>query len=134
MMEVDSPREICKGSWASLTSTKSLRSNGGCRHCYDAEPLERLRHSMSTTIEAVYEQGVLRLSRPIDLADGTRVDVIVIASHPERRPVKPDEPGPRKKTPAEIMSDIAARPMESSPDGFSGEDHDQVLYGGDEPR
>ncbi len=32
-----------------------------------------------------------------------------------------------------IMSDIAAMPMESSPDGFSGEDQDQVLYGGDEP-
>jgi hypothetical protein len=27
------------------------------------------------------------------------------------------------------MSEIAAMPMESSPDGFSGEDHDQVLYG-----
>ena len=26
----------------------------------------------TTTIEAVYEQGVLRLSRPIDLAEGTR--------------------------------------------------------------
>ena len=86
---------------------------------------------MSTTIEAVYEQGVLRLSRPIDLADGTRVDVIVIASHPALTPVMPDEPGPRKRTRAETMSDIAAMPMESSPDGFSGEDHDQVLYGGD---
>jgi len=62
---------------------------------------------MSTTIEAVYEQGVLRLSRPIDLADGTRVDVIVIASHPALTPVMPDEPGPRKRTPAETMSDIA---------------------------
>ena len=50
------------------------------------------------------------------------VDVIVIASHPALTPVIPDEPGPRKKTPAEIMSEIAAMPMESSPDGFSGED------------
>ena len=89
---------------------------------------------MSTSIEAVYEQGVLRLSRPIDLPNGTRVAVIVIASHPELTPEMPDEPGPRKRTPAEIMSEVAAMPMESSPDGFSGEDHDQVLYGGDEPR
>jgi len=29
--------------------------------------------------------------------------------------------------PAEIISEIAAMPMESSPDGFSGEDHGQVL-------
>jgi len=85
---------------------------------------------MSTMIEAVYEQGVLRLSRPIDLADGTRVDVIVIASHPAFTPVMPGEPGPGKRTPAEIMSEIAAMPMESSREGFSGEDHDRVLYGG----
>jgi hypothetical protein len=32
------------------------------------------------------------------------------------------------------MSEIAAMPMESSPDGFSGEDPDRVLYRGDEPR
>ena len=89
---------------------------------------------MSTTIEAIYEQGVLRLSRPIDLADGTRVDVIVIASHTTLTPVMPGESGPGKRTPAEIMSEIAAMPMESSPDGFSGEDHDRILYGGDEPR
>jgi predicted DNA-binding antitoxin AbrB/MazE fold protein len=91
-----------------------------------------LRHFISTTIEAVYEQGVFRLSRPIDLADGTRVDLIVIASHPAE--LLPGEPVPGKKTPAEIMAEIAAMPMESSPDGFSGEDHDRILYGGDQPR
>jgi hypothetical protein len=48
--------------------------------------------------------------------------------------VMPRESGPGKRTPAEIMAEIAAMPMESSPDGFSGEDHDRVLYGGDEPR
>ena len=89
---------------------------------------------MSTLIEAVYEQGVLRLSRPIDLADGTRVDIIVIASHPALPPELLDETGPRNKAAAEILSAIASMPMESSPDGFSGEDHDRVLYGGDEPR
>jgi predicted DNA-binding antitoxin AbrB/MazE fold protein len=98
------------------------------------KPLERLRLSMSTTIEAVYERGVLRLSRPIDLADGTRVEVVVIAPHLALAPVGPSEPGPKKKTPAEILAEIAAMPMESSLEGFSGEDHDQVLYGGDEPR
>jgi predicted DNA-binding antitoxin AbrB/MazE fold protein len=89
---------------------------------------------MPTTIEAIYEQGILRLSRPIDLADGTRVEVVVIAPHAPPAPVRPSEPGPRRKGPAEIMAEIAAMPMESSPDGFSGEDHDRVLYGGDEPR
>jgi predicted DNA-binding antitoxin AbrB/MazE fold protein len=85
---------------------------------------------MSTTIEAVYERGVLRPSRPIDLAEGTRVEVIVIA----RRPAGASGPAPGKRTPAEILAEVAAMPMESSPEGFSGEDHDEILYGGDEPR
>ncbi len=83
---------------------------------------------MSTTIEAVYEQGTLRLSRPMNLAEGTRVEVIVIV------PQETDHPGLRRKNAAEIMAEIAAMPMESSTEGFSGEDHDQVLYGGVEPR
>ena len=82
---------------------------------------------MSTrTIEAVYEQGVLRLSRPIDLAEGTRVDVIVIP--------QTSSTNPTKRTPAEIAARIAALPLQSSAEGFSGEDHDQILYGGDQPR
>jgi len=42
----------------------------------------------NTTIEAVYEHGVLCLSRPIDLAEGTRVDVIVI---PQESPQESDQ-------------------------------------------
>lgn len=79
----------------------------------------------TTTIEAVYEPGVLRLSRPIDLAEGTRVDVIVIP--------QTSSPNPTKRTPAEIAMRIAAMPMQSSAEGFSGEDHDRILYG-DQPR
>lgn len=38
---------------------------------------------MTTTLEATYEQGVLRLSEPIPLAEGTRVHVTVTTSEPE---------------------------------------------------
>lgn len=41
-------------------------------------------------------------------------------------PEKVSEP---QKTPAEILAEIAALTMEGKQDGFSGRDHDKVLYG-----
>ena len=76
---------------------------------------------MPTTVEAIYEHGVLRLRRPIGLAEGTCVDIVVIPREPA--------PTPGKRSPAQTAAEIAALPMQSSPDGFSGEDHDRVLYG-----
>ncbi|MEH2402284.1 antitoxin family protein [Nostoc sp.] len=73
---------------------------------------------MTITIEAVYEQGVLRLSQPIPLAEGTRVEVTVIST----------EAKPKNKTPREILAQIAAMPLEVSNDKFSGRDHDTILY------
>lgn len=73
---------------------------------------------MTITIEAVYEQGILRLLQPIPLAEGTRVEVTVIST----------EAKSEKKTPAEILAKIAAMPLEASHDEFSGQDHDKILY------
>ncbi len=72
---------------------------------------------MTITTEAIYEQGVLKLSQPIPLAEGTRVEVIVIStkvseSHASR----------------EILAKIAALPLEGRGDEFSGRDHDTILY------
>jgi predicted DNA-binding antitoxin AbrB/MazE fold protein len=74
---------------------------------------------MTTTVEAIYEQGVLRLLQPLSLAEGTRVDVIVITQ-------KPTAEG---RTPADILATIAALPMEAGGEEFSGRDHDKILYG-----
>jgi predicted DNA-binding antitoxin AbrB/MazE fold protein len=74
---------------------------------------------MSTTVDAIYENGVLRLSRPIDLAEGTPVEVIVI----------PRSPQPGKRTPAEILAEIAAMATESEESTRDARDHDQILYG-----
>lgn len=70
------------------------------------------------TITAIYEKGVLRLMQPMELPDGTSVDIIVIPkpSHSEH------------KNPADILADIAALPLEENADTFSGRDHDKVLY------
>ncbi|BBD66483.1 hypothetical protein NIES4072_62470 [Nostoc commune NIES-4072] len=70
---------------------------------------------MTITVEAVYEHGVLRLSQPILLAEGTHVEVTVIAT----------EAKPQNKTPREILAEIAAMPLEVSNDEFSGSDIDR---------
>ncbi|MBD2100586.1 antitoxin family protein [Leptolyngbya sp. FACHB-261] len=74
---------------------------------------------MTTTIQAVYEQGVLRPTQPIKLAEGTRVEVIVIVKELEEN----------DRSPAQILAAIAALPSENDDTEFSGQDHDQVLYG-----
>jgi predicted DNA-binding antitoxin AbrB/MazE fold protein len=74
---------------------------------------------MTTTVAAIYEQGVLRLIQPLSLAEGTRVDVIVITQ----------EPMAEGRTPADILATIAALPMEAGGEEFSGQDHDKILYG-----
>jgi predicted DNA-binding antitoxin AbrB/MazE fold protein len=70
------------------------------------------------TVPAIYERGVLRLQEPIDLPDGTRVEVIVVS-----------ERGADARTPAAILAEIAALPIEGK-GSFSGRDHDRILYGG----
>jgi predicted DNA-binding antitoxin AbrB/MazE fold protein len=74
---------------------------------------------MSHAVEAIYENGVLRLTQPIDLAEGTAVEVIVV---PRVIPGKP--------TPAEICAEIAAMKEESCAENVTGRAHDTVLYGG----
>ena len=86
---------------------------------------------MTTTVEAIYEQGTLRLDKPISLPDGTRVEVVVItrdavARKGERVRLAPSVEG---KTAAQIVAEIAALPVEGRRDAFSGRDHDKALYG-----
>jgi predicted DNA-binding antitoxin AbrB/MazE fold protein len=78
---------------------------------------------MSTTVEAIYENGVLRPSQPLDLAEGTPVEVIVIPRSP-----KP-EPQLRKRTPAEILAEIAATATPNDQPTRDAREHDQILYG-----
>ena len=73
---------------------------------------------MTMTVEAIYERGMLRLKEPISLEEGAHVEVIVITR----------EPALGKANAAEILADIAALPLESDGEEFSGRDHDQILY------
>jgi len=70
------------------------------------------------TIDAIYEGGVFKPTRPIRLKEGTHVRVLL-----EQHVQAPD---PRRA--AQLLAEIASLPLEG-PGGFSGRDHDQVLYG-----
>lgn len=73
---------------------------------------------MTKEIEAVYEQGMIRPLQPLELPDGTRLDLIVITHE------QPKTNG----TAAEILAEIAALPLEGSTDDFAGREHDSILY------
>lgn len=72
------------------------------------------------TIEAIYENGVFRPTQPLELKEGDVVEIIVV----------PKDQSPGRKA-FEIVSQIAALPMEEGGIEFSGVDHDKILYGPD---
>ena len=81
---------------------------------------------MTRTIQAVYEGGVFRPKEPLPIAEGTPVELTV----------RPEEPA--ASVPAEVtrraLLEIASLPLEGPDDGFSGADHDKVLYGDSDAR
>lgn len=67
---------------------------------------------MTIATTAIYEEGVLKLSQPIPLAEGTPVEIVVISARD------------LNKTTSEILAKIAALPLEGKDSPFSGQDHD----------
>ena len=75
---------------------------------------------MTKEIEAVYEHGMIRPLEPLELPEGARLDLIVITHE------QPKTNG----NAAEVLAEIAARPLEGSNDSFAGREHDSILYPG----
>jgi len=74
---------------------------------------------MTTRFTAIVEHGVLRPTTPVPLAEGAQVDVIVVDR----------VAATSARTPAEILAEIAALPLEPGGRPISGREHDQILYG-----
>ena len=72
---------------------------------------------MTKEIEAIYEHGIIRPLQPLELPEGSRLDVIVITHEQTQR-----------SNVAETLAEIAALPVEGPSDAFSGRDHDSILY------
>lgn len=82
---------------------------------------------MNEQITAIVENGILRPTKPLELPDGTRVELTLSRAVPELRGPKPT---------AEIKAKVAAivaMPIEDGPE-FTGRDHDRVLYGEENKR
>lgn len=77
---------------------------------------------MTATTAAIYENGVLRPLAPLPLAEGAHVEVTVTESVSVPA-------SPAHERAIEIIREIAAMPLEADDEGFSGRDHDSVLYG-----
>ena len=63
---------------------------------------------MMKEIEAIYEQGIIRPLQPLELAEGTRLELIVITH---------EQPKTNGNAP-EIVAEIAALPLEGAHDVF----------------
>jgi len=75
-----------------------------------------------TAVEAIYENGVLKLQEPVALAEGAHVRVFI-----EDGPTTTNRSS--RKTPAEIMAEIAAQSNPTGEIETGSIDHDKYLYG-----
>ena len=78
----------------------------------------RLGVFVTKEIEAIYEHGIIRPLQPLELPEGSKLDLVVITHEQAQSNGKA----------AEVIAQIAALPLEGSDDAFSGRDHDSVLY------
>jgi len=74
---------------------------------------------MTIQIDAIYERGVFRPASPVELEEGAKV---VLNVDTETRLNAPQRL-------VAALAEIAGMPSQSPDDGFSGADHDDLLYG-----
>jgi predicted DNA-binding antitoxin AbrB/MazE fold protein len=90
-------------------------------------------------IEVIYEKGVLRPVRPLDLAEGTRLEVTVTSMTEIATPATPSTEQDQIGVPAEVdeatyaaflseLDNIAALPPQSAPQPHAARNHDAILY------
>ena len=77
---------------------------------------------MSTTVDAIYENGVFKPDKPVELEDRTKVYLVIERVEPS--PAVNDDPT-GWKTAMELMGCIKDAPPDMA------ENHDKYLYGED---
>lgn len=70
---------------------------------------------MTTKVHAVYRNGVFQPSIAPPVAEGAEVELIITTNG-------------ESSSLADALEEIARLPLESPDDGFSGADHDRILY------
>jgi predicted DNA-binding antitoxin AbrB/MazE fold protein len=84
---------------------------------------------MNTFFPAIYENGVLKPLSPVDLKEHEVVRLAVVSQEGQAAPSSNDQALGRQAALAAMLAETAALPPEGPADGFSGRDHDLVLYG-----
>jgi len=85
---------------------------------------------MSSTITAIFDAGVFRPLEPVDLAEGTRVQIQVPKKvEGASDELSPDELARQQAAIADFLAEMESLPAEGPDDGFCGRDHDKILYG-----
>jgi len=79
------------------------------------------------TLQGTIRGGLVVLDQPVEAPDGTKVSVFVSSSDARERSV--EEKVARSKA---ALAEPLAIPDENPNDDFRAEDHDKVLYGGQE--
>jgi predicted DNA-binding antitoxin AbrB/MazE fold protein len=74
---------------------------------------------MTIHVDAVYEHGAFRPTVPVTIDEGSQVTLTIETDAPAR------DPQPL----VAALAEIAGMPTEGCDDGFSGADHDELLYG-----
>jgi len=83
------------------------------------------------SIPAIYEDGVFKPTGPVSLPERTEVRISLPASETALPVDDAEAAAKRKAALRELFDKIEADPDLQRPgDGFSGADHDEVLYGG----
>ena len=79
---------------------------------------------MTIHIDAIFEHGTFRPAAPVALEEGSHVVLTIETFAPLRPP----------QSLVAALAEIAALPAQSADDGFSGADHDEILYGAEGAR
>lgn len=80
---------------------------------------------MTTTAEAVYENGAVHLIEPLELAEGEHVQVVKTAIDALAKLGPPPDP----LEVAQILAEIAALSVDTGEPETASRDHDKFLYG-----
>jgi predicted DNA-binding antitoxin AbrB/MazE fold protein len=82
---------------------------------------------MTRTISAIFDAGVFRPLEPVELADGTQVELqLQLASDTSCDPGDENS----KKAWLDYLERMESLPARPASDGLSNRDHDQIIYGG----
>jgi predicted DNA-binding antitoxin AbrB/MazE fold protein len=84
---------------------------------------------MSQEIRAIFENGLFRPLEPVSLADCDLVSLVISQANADSSVGDDQILRQQREALAELFAEADSLPLEAPNDGFSGADHDLILYG-----